>query len=544
MCFLLVCFLLTAFAAAADITVSNLVTECTVRENGDMEITQNVTLEIGVQALEITLPVGTNVSKAEVVGAKSTQQQKDGCTYVTLKSSEGFSGTLPVTISYCKSGELDGDENGQNYAAELVCGLWELPSERYSFSVVFPKDLTGKPTFLSSYYGDDIEDRLTVKTEGRTVSGILRGGLMNRESFTMKLRAESGYFTGVAVPTGATPWILTALCIVLIALGVFYWLRRLKSGRLRPSARTLPPDGITAAELPFLLCGEKPDFALLLCEWATEGYLTITQNRTGRITLRKSMPMRTERRDFEQKLFSELFASADVCEVGSDRYRKVSAAAARMMRAYWVRIAYTRDSGNPLIPRILASLVSAIALLNTMNVLLPPSGAKWVLLVVSFLAGAILGSLVWYGVLRWTVRDRLWAGLGLAAFCILFLLSRAGGFATMLLALAADVLAAYATRSGGKRTASGSDMIEQCLGFSRFLGHVEEEHLQAMIPQDPLYFYRTMLYACACGADRHVAQKAATSVLDRCEWFTAADGTSAVAPEFASQLRDLRKALR
>ncbi|MDO4846451.1 MAG: hypothetical protein Q3977_07505, partial [Oscillospiraceae bacterium] len=78
----------------------------------------------------------------------------------------------------------------------------------------------------------------------------------------------------------------------------------------------------------------------------------------------------------------------------------------------------------------------------------------------------------------------------------------------------------------------------------RFLGHVEEEHLQTMIRQDPLYFYRTMIYACACGADRHVAQKAATAVIDRCDWFTAADGTSSVAPEFSRQLRELRKAMR
>lgn len=509
-----------------------------------MEITQNITLEVGVQALEITLPVGTNVSRAEVVGAKSTLQQKDGCTYATIKSDEGFSGTLPISISYVKRGGLESDENGQRFSAELVCGLWELPSERYSFSIVLPKDVTGMPEFLSGYYGGDVEERLTVKTEGRTVSGILRGGLMNRESFVMELRTEPGYFTGVAAPTGLTPWILTALCAVLIALGTVYWLRRLKSGQLRPSARTLPPDGITAAELPFLLCGEKPDFALLVCEWATEGYLTVTQNRTGRITLRKSMPMRSERRDFEQRLFQELFAASEVCEVGSDRWRRVSAAASRMMRSFWVRIAFTRDSGNPLILRILASLVSALALLNTMNILLPPSGAKWLLLAVSFAAGAVCGTLVWYGFVRWTVRDRLWSGLGLAALVLMLLLSRSGGFLLMLLALAADILAAFATRSGGKRTASGSDMIEQCLGFSRFLGHVEEEHLQTMIRQDPLYFYRTMIYACACGADRHVAQKAATAVIDRCDWFTAADGTSSVAPEFARQLRELRKAMR
>jgi hypothetical protein len=73
---------------------------------------------------------------------------------------------------------------------------------------------------------------------------------------------------------------------------------------------------------------------------------------------------------------------------------------------------------------------------------------------------------------------------------------------------------------------------------------VEEDHLQSMITQDPLYFYRVILYACACGAEKHVAQKAATSVLERCEWFTAPDGTSTVAPEFTKQLQELRKALR
>ncbi len=543
-CFLLCCILLTACAAAADLTVSNLHTKCTVRESGDMEITQEVTLQVGVQALEITLPVGSDVSKASVAGASSTLQQKDGCTYATLKSDTGFSGEVSVVLSCLKRGVVQNEETGQLFTAELVCGLWELPSEKYSFSVLFPKDLTGKPNFLSGYYGDDVEDRLTVKTDTRTVSGILRGGLMNRESFTLEMRMEPDYFPSGAKPVGVTPWIVAVLMLALCGLGVFYWFRFLRSGRLRPSARTLPPDGISAAELPFLLCGEKPDFSLLLCEWAAEGYLTITRNRTGRITLTKSMSMRSERRDVEQRIFQKLFAASDTVDADSEFFRKLSAAASRLLRNYWVRTAFSRDSGNPMIPRILASLVSALAMLNTMNTLLPPSGLRGLLLAVAFIAGAVCGTLIWYGVIRRAVRDRLWFGLGIAAFAVMFLLSRAGGFLLMLIALAADVLVGIATTCGGKRTASGSDVIEQCLGYSRFLGHVEEDHLQSMIAQDPLYFYRVILYACACGAEKHVAQKAATSVLERCEWFTAPDGTSTVAPEFTKQLQELRKALR
>lgn len=543
-CFLLCCILLTACAAAADLAVSQLNTKCTVQENGDLEITQEVTLQVAAQVQEITLPVGTNVTRASVSDPSATLRQTDGCTYATLRSETGFSGKLTVVLSYLKRAVVEPEENGQHFAAELVCGLWELPSERYSFSVVFPKDLAGKPTFRSGYYGEDVEDRLTVKTEGRTVSGILRGGLMNRESFSMEMRMEPGYFAGVVRPAGVTPWILAVLMLALCGLGVFYWFRFLRSGRLRPSARTLPPDGITAAELPFLLCGEKPDFSLLLFEWAAEGYLTITQNRSGRITIAKSMPMRSERRDMEQRIFQELFSVSDSIDAGSARFRKVSAAASRLLRNYWVRIAFARDSGNPWILRVLASIVSAIAMLNTMNTLLPLTGARWVLLAVAFVAGAVCGTLIWYGVIRSAVRDRLWFGLGIAAFILMFLLSRTGGFLLMLLALAADVLAGIATTCGGKRTASGSDVIEQCLGYSRFLGHVEEEHLQTMIEQDPIYFYRVILYAIACGAERHVAQKAATSVLERCEWFTAPDGTSTVAPEFCRQLLELRKSLK
>ncbi|MBR2080070.1 MAG: hypothetical protein IJ980_00350, partial [Oscillospiraceae bacterium] len=142
-CFFLCCILLTAAAAAADITVSNLNTKCTVRENGDLELTQKVTLQVGAPALEITLPVGTNVSKASVDGAEASLHQKDGCTYATLRSKEGFSGEVTVSLSCLKRGSVQHEENGQLFSAELVCGLWELPSERYSFSVVFPKELSG-----------------------------------------------------------------------------------------------------------------------------------------------------------------------------------------------------------------------------------------------------------------------------------------------------------------------------------------------------------------------------------------------------------------
>ena len=541
--------LLVTGCLAADYTVTRLVSDAVVEEDGGSQMTQTVELKITSAVDEIVIPVGTDVKKVSVSGVKSKTFRKDGSTYVRLIPGQGFTGDIKAVVSYGVDGVVEATENGQSFTLELVGAMWDVAVERYAFSVVLPKESAAQPGFFSGYSADEVEDYLTVAMEGRAISGQKRGGLLDRESFTMKMDVPKGFFSGVSGTSqrkngAVSQWICGVLGLLVTAAAGYYWFRFLRSGRLRVQARTTAPESLTPAEMPYLLCGAKPDFALLVCHWGALGYLTITANSAGRVLLRKSMDMGTERREEERKLFALLFGESDVCEAGGSRYKRASEIGSGVLRQYWVRRLFDRNSGSPLILRGAAVLVSALAMLNTMAILLPPSGVKWLLLLTAFVAGGACGAAVVHGCVRLVVKDWAYAGIGGGALLLQFLVARLGGGMYLMLALALSVFAGLMTRNGGRRTASGSDVVEQAMGFCRFLGHAEDQYLVQMLHRDGQYFYTMMLYAAVCGQGRIFARRFGDMELESCAYLTFSGKTPGQAAAFYAKFEQLLKLLK
>lgn len=547
---ILCCFFLAASCFAADHAVTKLVSDAVVEQDGTCRMTQTLELDIRTPVEEIVIPVASEARKVSVSGISAKNFRRDGNAYARLRPAEGFTGKVTVTVSYVTEGIIEVTEQGQRFTAELVSPLWEQQIDRYSFTVVLPEEVAAQPSYFSSYHADDVEDKLITATKDRAVSGQLRGGLLDRESFTLKLDVPAGYFPGIGADgeknSNAGQWICGILGLLITAAAVYYWFMFLRSGsRLRVQARTTPPETLTPADMPYLLAGAKPDFALLVCHWGSLGYLTITVNSAGRVLLRKSMDMGSERREEERKLFEMLFADSDVCEAGGSRYGRTAEIAQTALKHYWIRRLFDRRSGSPLVLRAAATLVTALALMNAMILILPPSGFKWLLVITAFIAGGACGTAVWYGCARLAVRDWRWVGIGGAALLLCYLMANlGGGIYLMLLALILCLLTGMLTRHGGRRTASGSDMVEQTMGFCRFLGHAEDQHLVQMLSRDGQYFYSMMLYAAACGQGKTFARRFGDMELESCAYLNFGDAAPAKAELFYQRFEQLMTQLR
>ncbi|MBQ7523305.1 MAG: hypothetical protein IJT07_02155, partial [Oscillospiraceae bacterium] len=159
----------------------------------------------------------------------------------------------------------------------LVDGLWETKIERYKATVTFPEVPTIEPTFSGGYTGEGIGEKLTTRMNGHVVSTSLRGGLLDRESFTVTLKSPEAIFYMRGSGGGnVMRWLVPVLCVLLLLAGVAYWFFFLRSRLLHVHARTFPPETMTPAEAEYVLCNGNIRFSLLLCEWANLGYLTIS----------------------------------------------------------------------------------------------------------------------------------------------------------------------------------------------------------------------------------------------------------------------------
>lgn len=519
--FLLLLFLLLALTtgAAAAGTITDLRTDCLVAGNGSCQVTQTVTIEFTGIEQSLTIPLGANAKRASIAGYRSQKTVEDGYTLFQLKDDAGFAGSRTFTVTYTLSGLVTETDGEQTLNLPLLCPKWDYPIEHFSFTVTMPKDIETVPGFSSGYYGDVIEDYMTAARQGAVLLGDLDTALKDHESLTMTLALGPRYFTGTYSGWSAN-WVAAAFCILFALLALGYWFLTLRSPRLSVSSRSLPPDSALPCDLPFLLAGAKPDFNMLLCHWASLGYLSIAVDPQGHVSLLRHMYMGNERRGLECKLFAALFARADRCDGASIHYKNTAKSAAGALARFWGRRLYERGSGNVLVMRALAALCSGVALLSAASFLLPVLPLRWLVLALCFVLGAAMSACVQLAAIRWYLRHVPVLALGgVCAVAMLVLGNLSGTFPLMLLAAALSALTGVLTRHGGQRSRAGGRLLGQVLGFRQFLRRVTPSHLLMRLQRDPQYFYRTLPYAEAMGLGAMFARKFGDTELDPCEWY-------------------------
>lgn len=519
--FLLLALLLalTTGALAADGTITDLRTDCLLSASGSCQVTQTVTITFNSSAQSLTLPLGANAKRGAVAGYHAKKVTEDGYTLLLLSDEAGFSGSRTFTVTYTLNGLVSEADGAQTLNLPLLCPKWDYPIEHFSFTVSLPKETEAVPAFASGYYGDVIEDYMTTVRQGTVLRGELDTALKDHESLQMTLVLGARYFSGTYSGWSAN-WLSVVFCLLFAALALVYWALTLRGPRIPAASRTLPPDSALPCDLPFLLAGAKPDFNMLLCHWASLGYLSIAVDPQGHVSLLRHMHMGNERRGLEVRLFSALFARADRCDGASLHYKNTAKSAMGALGRYWARRLYTRTSGNPLVMRALTCLCAGVAVLSAASLLLPVLPLRGALLALCFVLGMGLSVLVQRAAVRWYLRSTPSLAAGTLAGLVMLALGNLSG--TFLLALAAaglSVLTGVLTRHGGQRSQAGCRLLGQVLGFRRFLLRASAPHLLMRLQRDPQFFYRMLPYAQAMGLGMVFARKFGDTELEPCEWY-------------------------
>lgn len=535
----LVCALaLCAPAGAADTTtITDMKTDCLVDAGGGCLITQTVTVDIAGTEQTIELPLAAGAKGISVAGYKYKKTTSDGYTVLVLSSNGGFSGSRTFTINYTVSGLVSEQDGVQTLQLPLLCPKWSWAIENYQFTISMPAAFEAYPAFVSGYYGDVIEDYMDYTVHDALISGTMRTALRDHESLRMTLGLEEGYFSG-RYASWSAGWTETVVVLALSVLALVYWLLTLRSARVRAQSRTTPPDAALPCDLPYLLAGGKPDFKMLVCHWAALGYLTIEMDEKGHVLLHRQVTMGNERKKLEGKIFAALFARGDVCDGASLAFKQTAQNAMRAIRRYWDRRLYQKNSGNARIMRGLCAVAMSVAVLSMMSQILPAMPARPLCLALCMLAGAGLSVLISRFLAAYYLGNvPVLVLAALAALGLLLGANSAGAALPMVAAVASSALGGVLTLHGGKRTASGAQVIAQSLAFRRGLEKMSERHAQALLARDGQSFYKLLPYAEAMGMGADFARRLGSTELEPCEWYIQRMPAARTAAEFYAQLR-------
>ena len=362
------------------------------------------------------------------------------------------------------------------------------------------------PVFISGYYGDLIDNYMEISIDkDGTIRAALNAQqtLRDREAMSMELKLPQDFFD-LRFLAGKTVKVDRLLFLGLLLLAAGYWLIFLRNLPILPKRQAMPPEGGNAGEIPFLLTGRAPDLALMVVQWASLGYLTVSRTRRGRLWLTRQIDMDTERKQVEREIFEALFARGDRCDVRSAEFLKARRLAAERPRAFWQDRIFDPKGGSPVLFRLLALCAGLVLCLACFDLLVASKSWRWFVIVPLTLLGTAaclaVQQLGGCFLRRHSLRT---LALGLVSAVALLILGRKSGLtAFMLLNLLLQAGVGLLLRCGGRRTKEGAALAAELLGYRRWLLSASSEQLKSNLEADPQVFYRVLPFADALRASR------------------------------------------
>lgn len=513
--------LLTLLAGAAwadDTAVTSLRTDCAVESDGACTLTLTAEIDFASGTEDFAIPISP---AAREISCSLPYTLRSGEDWKLLTLTGALSGRQSLTVSYRLAETVTDDGKAQQFSVKLLYPAWSCPIAGYEVHLRLPGSFEAMPVFLSGYYGDLIDNYMEINIEAGEIHALLnpKQTLQDHEAMTLSLELPEGFFD-LRFLAGKTVRVDQMLFLGLLVMAALFWLIFLRNLPILPKRQAMPPEGGNAGEIPYVLTARKPDLALMVLQWASLGYLTLTRTRRGRIYLTRQIEMDTERKQFEGEIFHALFSRGDHCDVRSAEFLKARRLAADKPREYWRERIFDLKGGAPWILRLLALGAGLALCLACFDLWLPSKSWRWFAIVpLSLLGGTACWAVQQLGgflLRRHSLRTAL---LALVSAVALLLVGRHCGFtALMLLNLLLQLAVGLLLRCGGRRTREGTALAAELLGYRRWLISASPEQLKGNLETDPQFFYRVLPFAEALRAARFVCGALDRTRMEDCDW--------------------------
>ena len=478
----------------------------------------------------VSFPIPRNSHSVTLNGSRATTRTSGDYLMVDLSKFPGgvmvLRYTVPDTITYTEQGAPQLD-------VALLCGF-AYPMDGLEFTITLPDTVVDKPHFYSGYHQQGLHN-IEWNNLGNQITGALRTTLKDQESLFVSIAVSEDTFPRSVVD----PWssgLEDTIMLVFMGLALLYWLFALRAAPYLRKKTGLPPDGCTAGELRCALTGQGADLSMMVMSWAQLGYVLIQLKGTGRVILHKRMEMGNERGNFEVKVFRMLFGKKQTVDGTGIHYARLCRDVA-VSRGSFTEL-YQKNSGNPLIFRVLATIAGVF---SAASIAIGLAGDALLAVLVIFLMGIAGGIGAWM-MHNWVqglhLRRKGLFVLGLAigiVWVVLGGLAEELGYAVGMVAFQLTVGLAWAY--GGRRTPTGRQYTAQILGLRAYLRKLPPEDLDRIRHTDPDYFFTMAPYAVALGVDGAFARQFGRDRMSPCPWLTTGSDNYMTAMEWRIEMR-------
>ena len=540
--FVLIFVLALSFSASAAVSAPNANAVASVNADESCAVTLTVTVHLDQPMNDLSFPVPKEATAVTLNGSRVVAMPSHGAKQVSLSRIAGkIAGDFTFTITYRLGDVVSKNEEGLlEVQLPLLCGF-EYPVQKLDFTVTLPGTISAKPAFSSGYHLSNIEQHLSFRTEGSSITGRSIKELKDRETLTMTLAVTDQMFPQSAVVLQDFGPVNT-LMIVCAVLACLYWLLFLRCAPPRFPVSAAPPEGFTAGHTGTITQLQSVDLTMMVFTWAQLGYVMMKMDKRNRVTLYKRMDMGNERSAFEQKCFKLLFGKRNQVDTSGYHYAAQYEKVSRMTPNIHTLI--HPKTGSTYVFRGLAAGIGLFGGVSLGMALGAEAAARGFII---FLMG-LLGALSSWHIQLWANdilrprKFRLVVALILVAFWIL-LMCLAAQFQTMIWVVVGQLLAGLLAAFGGRRTFDGHQVRNQTFGLYRYMQSLKQSEVIYICRQNPDYFHTLAPYALAMGADRMLARRFGKLKMPECPYLVTGMDANLTAAQWSKRMRIAAKSM-
>lgn len=529
-----------------------------VNKNNTLNVTEKIGAYFNVEKHGIfrKIPIRNNVTRLD--GAKSKNRVKvrnikvndnyslsteDGYKVIQIgDSNKTLTGQKNYKISYLYNLGRDSGKKYDELYFNLIGSEWDTSISNITFTIKMPKEFDpSKLGFSSGTVGSTDSSKVTYVVNKNTITGRYNGTLDSGEALTVRLELPEGYFVGASLNIGLTSILSIVLPLLFVLITYLLWNKFGKGKQVIETVEFYPPQGFNSAEVGFLYKGkvEDEDVISLLIYLANKGYIKIVEieerylfstSKKFKIIKQKEYDGNNPSEDmFLKGLFSSKTSSdGAIEEVTEDDlydnfyitlniikekintnenkekiFEKSSLGKKACIIAMMI-ITYLLITINPIIELgdetymiMLLFLMIFTVLGFSASVTLYKNKIK----IFGIIVGLIFGGIPWaFTVLPLLLTDSIYLItyiIGLICIFVMFLLYKAMP----------------------KRTQYGNEMLGKIRGFKKFLETVEKQKLDAMVMENPTYFYDILPFTYVLGVSDKWIKKFETISLQAPSWY-------------------------
>ena len=431
----------------------------------------------------------------------------------------------------------------------IIGNEWDTVIGNVTFTVTMPKEFDqSKLGFSSGIKNSTDNSKIDYSVDENKISGSYNGILGVGEGITIRCELPEGYF--IIPKINPLNYILYLIPIIFLLISLLLWYKFGRDDKVIETVEFYPPEGFNSLEVGFLYNGEadSQDVISLLIYLANKGYIKITETKDKKLLTQNKGFKITKLKDYDgtnenERLFLEglfkrknsanevtskslynnfytttntILSNINDKENKNKIFEKMSASK-KIFIILMIIIAFCLITIPPVYlygdPETLlfGLLFPGIGFTFTTYMLM--SGSKTVYVngkaTTSSLAPKIFGLLWGLG----------FGGVPWALLVLPALIEDQFYFIYYVIGIICIIGMVICIKYLPKRTPYGNEMLGKIKGFKNYLETAEKEKLEAMVLQNPTYFYDILPYTYVLGVSDKWIKKFESITLRAPEWY-------------------------